>query len=161
MRSITFWMLGSLGGASWTNVAGLLPFTLIPVLVLPGMGKTLNAFSLGEETAVHLGVRTERAKQLIILLSTLCVGATVAVTGVISFVGLVIPHIIRMIAGPDHRYTLGLSALAGAVLLILADLISRTLLAPAEVPIGIITSLAGAPFFMYILVKQKKQEKIV
>ncbi|PZF73946.1 FecCD family ABC transporter permease [Taibaiella soli] len=161
LRSITFWMLGSLGGASWTNVTGLLPFTIIPVLLLPRMGKALNAFSLGEETAVHLGVRTERTKQLIILLATLCVGATVAVTGVISFVGLVIPHIIRMIAGPDHRYTLGLSALAGATLLTLADLISRTLLAPAEVPIGIITSLTGAPFFMYILIKEKKQEKLV
>lgn len=161
LRSVTFWMLGSLGGASWTNVTGLLPFTLLPILILPRMGKALNAFSLGEETAVHLGVRTEQTKQLIILLSTLCVGATVSVTGVISFVGLVIPHIIRMIAGPNHRYTLGLSALAGAALLTFADLISRTLLAPAEVPIGIITSLVGAPFFMYILIKEKKQEKII
>lgn len=160
LRSITFWMLGSLGGASWNMITGILPFTLIPILVLPGMGKALNAFSLGEETAAHLGVHTEKIKRLIILLSALCVGASVAVSGVIAFVGLVVPHLVRMLTGPDHRYALSITVLAGALLLTLADLVARTLLAPTEIPIGIITALIGAPFLLYILIKDKKNQKL-
>lgn len=160
LRSIIFWTLGSLGGASWSTVTGVLPFTLLPVLLLPRMAKPLNAFSLGESNAAYLGVHTERVKSFIIVLTALCVGASVAVAGVISFVGLVVPHIMRLIAGPDHHSLLPLSALAGAVLLIDADILSRTVFAPAEIPIGIITSLIGAPVFLYLLLKERRLKKI-
>jgi ABC-type Fe3+-siderophore transport system, permease component len=160
LRSIVFWTLGSLGGATWTNIIGILPFTLIPVFIMPGMAKSLNAFSLGENNALHLGVDIQRVKRTIIILSALCVGASVAVTGVIAFLGLVVPHIVRMLCGPDHRYLLPFSALAGAILLINADLISRTLFTPSEIPIGIITSIIGAPFFLYILLKERKTNRL-
>jgi len=156
LRSITFWALGSLGGATWQTLGGVLPFMLITLLILPFMSKQLNSFSLGESNAQYLGIRTERTKRIIIALTAIGVGASVSVTGVIGFVGLVMPHIIRNISGPDHRYVLRLAPLGGAVLLVIADLISRTLLAPAELPIGIITALIGAPFFLYLLLKERK-----
>jgi iron complex transport system permease protein len=156
LRSITFWMLGSLGGATWNNLLGILPFTLIPLFVLPLLAKPLNAFSLGEGNAAHLGVRTERVKKLVVLLTSLCIGASVAVTGVISFVGLVIPHIIRLTAGPDNRYLLFLAPVLGAFLLVCADIVARTIFIPAELPIGILTSLIGAPVFLYIVIKELK-----
>lgn len=160
LRSIIFWSLGSLGGASWSNVTGILPFTLIPVLFLPRMAKPLNALSLGENNAAHLGVNTEKVKTLIVIATALCVGASVAVAGVIAFVGLIVPHVMRLLAGPDHHSLLPLSALAGAVLLINADIVSRTVFAPAEIPIGIITSMIGAPVFLYLLLKERRLKKI-
>ncbi|MDR3679295.1 MAG: iron ABC transporter permease [Flavipsychrobacter sp.] len=160
LRSITFWALGSLGGATWRTLSAVLPFMCIPLLVLPAMSKSLNAFALGEANAQHLGIDTERTKRIIVLLTALCVGASVSVTGVIGFVGLVVPHIIRAITGPDHRYLLILSALAGAVLVVVADLLARTLFAPAELPIGIITAIIGAPFFLYLLLKDRKFQRV-
>lgn len=161
LRSITFWTLGSLGGATWSNVLGMLPFTLIAVTVLPRMGKSLNAFALNENNAAHLGVNTEVVKRLVIVLSALCVGASVAIAGIIMFVGLIVPHIIRMAAGPDHRHLLSLSALAGAILVLNADLISRTAFGANELPIGIITSLIGGPFFIYLLLREKRTKMIL
>lgn len=160
LRSITFWMLGSLGGATWNNVIGILPFTLIPILLLPSTAKSLNTFSLGEHNASHLGTNTERVKAVVILLTTLCVGASVAVTGVIGFIGLIVPHILRLLMGPDHRHLLYLSALLGAIVLVSADLAARTLFVPTELPIGILTSLIGAPVFLYIVIKERKAQKI-
>ncbi|MCC6187214.1 MAG: iron ABC transporter permease [Chitinophagaceae bacterium] len=159
LRSITFWMLGSLGGATWSSVLGILPFTLLPVFVLPHFAKALNAFSLGEANAAHLGTNTERVKIIIVLLAALCVGASVAVAGIIGFVGLVVPHIIRLSIGPDNRYLLLLTPILGALLLVSADLAARTLFIPSELPIGIITSLIGAPFFLYMVVKELKTQK--
>lgn len=156
LRSITFWMLGSLGGATWTQVAGILPFTLIPVFAFPLMAKQLNALSLDEANAAHLGVPVERVKRQIILLSACCVGASVSVSGVISFVGLVVPHIIRMSAGPDHRTLLILSPIIGSALLVFADLFARTAFSPAELPIGVVTALIGAPVLLYIVTKEIK-----
>lgn len=156
LRSITFWTLGSLGGATWSNVLGILPFTLAPILLLPRMSKALNAFALGENNAAHLGINTEQTKRIIIMLTAMGVGASVAVSGIIVFVGLVVPHIIRLLIGPDHGILIPISAIAGAVLLICADIISRTIMPPSEIPIGIITGLIGAPFFLYILIKQRK-----
>jgi iron complex transport system permease protein len=157
LRSVTFWMMGSLGGATWTNVAGILPFCLGCILVLPFFAKSLNAFSLGESDAAYLGIRTERLKTAVMLLCALGVGASVAVSGVIGFVGLVIPHIVRMIIGPEHRRLLIASALGGAILMVLADLVSRTIAPPVEIPIGIITAMAGGPFFLYLLMREKKK----
>jgi iron complex transport system permease protein len=160
LRSITFWTLGSLGGATWSHVTAILPFILVPLLVLPRMSKALNAFALGESNAAHLGINTEKTKKYIIVLSALAVGASVAVAGIIGFVGLVVPHIVRLLIGPDNRYLLTASALLGSSLLILADLGSRTMMKSAELPIGILTCLLGAPLFMYILIRERKKQNI-
>ena len=156
LRSITFWTLGSLGGASWQTVSGVLPFILIPVLLLPRTAQALNVFALGEREAMHSGVKTAALKTQLIIYATMAVAAGVAVAGIIGFVGLVVPHIIRQIAGPDHRIVVPCSALTGAILLTLADLISRTVAAPAEVPVGIVTALVGTPVFIWLIIKQKK-----
>lgn len=157
LRSVTFWMMGSLGGASWTNLAGIAPFCLACILALPWFAKALNAFTLGESDAAYLGIRTERLKTAVMLLCAMGVGASVSVAGIIGFVGLVVPHIIRMILGPEHRKLLIASALGGATLLILADLLSRTVAAPVEIPIGVITAMAGGPFFLYLLYREKQK----
>jgi iron complex transport system permease protein len=159
LRNITFWLLGSLGGANWGMVLSLLPFIALPLLLLPQLSKGLNAFSLGEAEASHLGVNVKRLKTQIIILSTLSVGACVAVAGIIVFVGLIVPHILRTVSGSDHRSLLPNSALLGAALLTLADTLSRTMIAPAELPIGILTALIGTPLFMMLLMKQKKTIK--
>ena len=156
LRSVTFWLMGSLGGASWKTIFSLLPFIIIPVVLLPFSGKALNAWSLGEQEAAHLGIDVRRLKARIMVLTTLIVGASVAVAGIIGFVGLIVPHIIRTLSGGDHRRLLPDSALFGASLLVLADLTSRTVLAPAELPIGIITAVLGTPLFIYLLYRYKK-----
>ncbi|MEZ0454694.1 iron ABC transporter permease [Sphingobacterium thalpophilum] len=155
LRTITFWMLGSLGGATWDNVLAVAPFIVIPVLILPFFGKSLNAFALGELQADLLGMRTDRVKRWVVILSTLAVGASVAVSGIIGFVGLIIPHTVRLMGGPDHRFVLPASLLLGALVLTLADVIARVLVAPIELPIGVITALLGTPIFLYILIKDK------
>lgn len=157
LRSITFWMLGSLAGATWETIGCSAPFILIPLLLLPAQGKQLNAFVLGESQAAQLGIRPQRVKQRVIILSTMAVGAAVAVCGIIGFVGLLVPHIIRLLGGVDNRYVLPASALMGALILTVADMLSRILLPPMELPIGVITALLGTPVFLYILIKDKKK----
>ena len=156
LRSVTFWLMGSLGGASWDTVLSILPFVLAPVLILPLSGRSLNAWSLGEAEAQHLGFDIRQLKLRIILLTTLCVGAAVAVSGIIGFVGLIVPHILRTVSGNDFRRLLPDSALFGAALLVSADLMGRTIIAPAELPIGIVTAVLGAPIFLTLLFRQKK-----
>ncbi len=158
VRTIQFWNLGSLGGATWDALKVAGPVCLIPVLLIPGLGKALNAFALGESQARHLGVNPQRLKNKVIILTTLGVGVSVALCGSIGFVGLIIPHIIRLFAGADHRLVLPASALLGAIVLTLADLVSRTIVAPAELPIGIVTALVGTPFFIWLLIKNRKNE---
>lgn len=157
LRNITFWMLGSLGGATWETVIAVLPFIVIPVLLLPSMGKALNAFSLGENQAAQLGLRVNTIKRNVVILATMAVGAAVAVSGIIGFVGLLIPHTIRLLIGVDNRHVLPASALLGALMLTLADMLCRTIIAPIELPIGVITALLGTPLFLYILIKDKKK----
>ena len=161
LRNITFWSLGSLGGASWNTVLTLLPFVLIPVIFLPRLSKSLNALSLGEREASYLGISVDRLKIQIVVLSTLAVGAAVAVAGIIVFVGLVVPHVLRMMGGFNQRYILIGSSLAGSLLLTGSDLLARVLIAPAELPIGIITALIGTPVFIWILIKHKKESQFV
>ena len=156
LRSITFWTLGSLGGASWQTIWGVLPFVLIPALMLARLAPALNVFALGEREAMHSGVKIDKLKTQLIIYATMAVASGVAVAGVIGFIGLVVPHIIRHITGPDHRVLIPGAALAGASLLTLADLISRTIMAPAELPVGIITAIAGAPVFMWLILKEKR-----
>ena len=154
LRSLTFWLFGSLGRADWPMIATATPALLLPVLFLPRYAQPLNAWLLGESAAQHLGVRTERVKRHVPLLVTLGVGAAVAITGVIGFVGLVVPHLVRTVTGPDHRRVLPASALAGALLLVLADAAARGLAMPAEVPVGLITALLGGPFFLWLLLRR-------
>ena len=156
LRSIQFWGLGSLGGASWDAVKVAAPLCLIPIVLVPRLGKALNAFALGESQAEHLGINPVRLKNQIIVLTTLGVGVSVALCGAIGFVGLIIPHIIRLFLGADHRLLLPASALLGAIILTLADLVARTLVAPAELPIGIVTALVGTPVFIWILIKNRR-----
>lgn len=156
IRSITFWKLGSLGGATWSSVAVAAPLILAPVIVFPRLARGLNALLLGEAEAGHLGVDIERVKRAAILLAALTVGAAVAVTGIIAFVGLVVPHLLRLVMGPDHRRLLPGAALLGASLLLGADLVARTVVAPAELPIGVLTALIGAPFFLWLLLRDRK-----
>lgn len=151
LRTITFWNLGSLGGATWPAVLSALPLIAVGVLILPLTARALNAFMLGESGAAHLGIPVQRLKWIIVTLVALSVGAGVAVAGTIGFVGLVVPHLLRLLIGPNHQTLLPASALLGATLLVLADLVSRTIVVPAEVPIGIVTALLGAPFFLYLL----------
>jgi iron complex transport system permease protein len=156
LRSITFWNLGSLGGASWTSVMAVAPFVMVSILFMPYLSKALNLLVLGESQAAGLGVNMKALKQKVIILATMGVGASVAVAGTIGFVGLVVPHFIRTTFGPNHRTLIIGSALAGAIVLTLADTLSRTIVAPSELPIGILTALLGTPFFIYILWEQKR-----
>jgi len=157
LRNITFWMLGSLGGATWETVWALFPFVVIPVVALPFMGKALNAFALGESQADHLGLKINQVKRNVVILSTMAVGASVSVSGIIGFVGLLVPHTVRLVIGVDNKYVLPASALLGALILTLADMIARTVVSPVELPIGVITALLGTPLFLYILIKDKKK----
>lgn len=155
LRDITFWSLGSLGRASWDNITAMLPLVLITLLALPLLARSLNALLLGEAEAGHLGVDVQRVKTLVVLMAALGVGAGVAVAGIIGFVGLVVPHLLRLLAGPDHRVVLPGSALLGAGLLVGTDLLARTIAVPAEVPIGIMTALVGGPFFLWLLLRDR------
>lgn len=161
LRSITFWSLGSLGGASWNTVTWLLPFVMIPVVGLPFLSKSLNAIALGESQALHMGINVVVVRRLIIILSTIAVGASVAVAGMIGFIGLIIPHILRMLFTADHRLVIPGSALLGAALLTVADLIARTLVAPAELPIGILTAMIGTPVFIYIIISERNKRNLL
>ncbi|MBZ9664375.1 iron ABC transporter permease [Pseudomonas sp. LMG 31766] len=153
LRTLTFWNLGSLNGASYSRLWPLLLATLAVALWLPRRARALNALLLGESEARHLGFDVERLKRELVFCTALGVGAAVAAAGLIGFIGLVVPHLMRLLVGPDHRLLLPASALAGASLLLLADLVARLALAPAELPIGIVTALIGAPFFLYLLVR--------
>ena len=155
LRSLTFWTMGSLGGASWGSLLGIAPFILLPIFLIPRYARALNAISLGESEAVHLGFELQKVKLQLIVLVAMAVGAAVSAAGIIGFVGLVTPHLLRLAVGPDHRFLLPASVLLGAVLLIVADMVSRTIVAPAELPIGIITAILGGPFFLWLLVRQR------
>ncbi|MDQ1077722.1 iron ABC transporter permease [Pseudoroseomonas cervicalis] len=150
-RDITFWTMGSLSGARWSQMPVLLALVLLPTLALLRLARPLNALVLGEAEAFHLGLKVERVKRQATLLAAIAVSAGVAFTGLIGFVGLVVPHLVRLAWGADHRLVLPLSALLGAALLVLADLAARSLAAPAELPIGVVTALLGAPFFLWLL----------
>ena len=155
LRSLTFWNLGSLNGASYARLWPLLLITIAVALWLPRRAKALNALLLGESEARHLGFDVERIKRELVVCTALGVGAAVAATGLIGFIGLVVPHLMRLLVGPDHRLLLPASALAGGSLLLLADVAARLVIAPAELPIGIVTALLGAPFFLYLLLRER------
>ena len=155
LRDITFWMLGSLSGATWSKAATVLPFFLATVLALPFIARGLDLLVLGEAEAFHSGIPVERLKKFCIVLIAAAVGAAVSVSGVIGFVGIVVPHLLRIIIGPGHRMLLPASIILGAALMVGADILARMLAAPAELPIGIVTAVVGAPFFLALLLRQR------
>ena len=155
LRDLMFWTLGSLGGATWTRLAVVMPLILVGIAAMLPLARPMNALLLGEAEAGHLGIDTQHVKRRVIALAALVVGAATAMSGIIGFVGLVVPHLLRLALGPDHRFLLPGSALLGASLLLGADLLARTLLAPAELPIGIVTALVGGPFFLWLLLRRR------
>lgn len=155
LRDLTFWNLGSLAGATWVKVMAVAPVIAAALAAAPFLSRGLNALALGEATANHLGIPVQRFKHVAIVAVAAATGVSVAVSGGIGFVGIVVPHLLRLIIGPDNRYLLPSSALLGGTLLIVADSVSRTIVAPAELPIGIVTAVAGAPFFLWILLRKR------
>lgn len=151
VQSAVLWIMGSLAAASWQAVAITAAYTLPAVIVLMGMARSLNLMAIGEETAHHLGADVEGVKRVALSVAALVTAAGVAVAGVIGFVGLVVPHAVRILVGSDHRALLPLSFLAGAAFLTGADLVARLALAPTEIPIGVITAFVGVPFFLVLL----------
>ena len=159
LRQIIGWLLGSVSMRGWDHIKIIFPFFIVGSVILMFHAKELNAMSFGEEQAKHLGVNVERKKMSILIAGSILTGAAVAVSGTIGFVGLVIPHFIRILWGPNHVHLLPLSALAGGSFLILADLVSRTIISPSELPIGVITALIGAPIFAVILTKNRLERR--
>ena len=155
LRTLTFWSMGSLAGATWTKVLAALPLIVIALGVSGFLARGLNGLALGEAAASHIGVPVQRLKNTSILMVAAATGAAVAVSGGIGFVGIVVPHLLRLLVGPDHRYLLVNSMLLGAALLLVADVISRIIITPAELPIGIVTATLGGPFFLWILTRQR------
>ncbi|MQG87988.1 MAG: iron ABC transporter permease [SAR202 cluster bacterium] len=151
LRSIVFWTLGSLGGATWEVVRTVTPLALIGIIILPLFGRSLNLMTLGDNEAAHVGVSTERVRLVVIALSALITGASVAFTGIVGFIGLVVPHIIRLSVGPDHRLLLPASSIGGAVALLASDLLARNVAIPTEVPLGVVTAIVGGPFFLWLV----------
>ncbi|BBV64689.1 permease of iron compound ABC transporter [Klebsiella sp. STW0522-44] len=156
LRQLTLWMMGSLGQAQWPTLLVATSFALPAMVVTAWLATTLNLLQLGDEEAHYLGVNVKRKCQLLLLLSSLLVGAAVSVSGVIGFIGLVIPHLIRMTIGADHRWLLPCSTLAGACLLLVADTLARTLVQPAEMPVGLLTSLIGGPYFLWLILRTRR-----
>ncbi|MEM0898711.1 MAG: iron ABC transporter permease [Pseudomonadota bacterium] len=155
LRDLNFWGLGSVAGATWLKFWAVAPIILPIIILAPMMAKGLNAMTLGEATAHHLGVNVQVFKRIAIVAVAASTGAAVAVTGGIGFVGIVVPHLLRLLIGPDHRYLLPACALLGGIMLLFADAIARQIVAPAELPIGIVTATIGAPFFLWILLKRR------
>ncbi|NHN44403.1 iron ABC transporter permease [Chryseoglobus frigidaquae] len=156
-EQIVFWQLGSLGGSLWSQVAVVAAVAVPGVLVALALARRYDLLALGERNARHLGVDVERLRLVSIVLVALLTGVAVAFTGIIAFVGLVVPHLIRMIIGPAHRGLVLASAVGGGALLVIADLLTRTLVAGAELPIGMLTSLVGGPFFFWLLYRQRRR----
>ncbi|MBO6677803.1 iron ABC transporter permease [Parvibaculum sp.] len=156
IRDFTFWSIGSLASGGWREVS-LVAVPIIGALaVIVGRARALDAMLLGEREALHLGVPVHVLKHVVMIAAALAVSSAVAVSGVIAFVGIVVPHVVRMLAGPDHRIVLPGSILAGATLLLAADSFARVIVAPSELPIGIVTAAVGSPFFLWLLTRRKR-----
>jgi iron complex transport system permease protein len=150
-----FWLMGSLATLGYAGLLALSGYVAVGIVLLFGQARHLNVLSLGEEPAQGLGLKVERVKRVIFFTSALLTGAVVAVSGLIGFVGMIVPHVVRMLFGPDHRLVLPASALVGGTFLAIADTIARSLLSPSELPVGVITALCGGPFFIYLLMSRR------
>lgn len=154
--TVLAWLLGSFGLSSWAKLASVLPFMLLSAVAIALSSRALNLLQLGEEQAAQLGLPVEAFKYGLITLATLATSAAVSVSGIIGFVGLMVPHAARLAFGPDHRTLVPMSAVLGAIFMVLADLLARSVISPAEIPIGVVTALVGGPFFLYLLKRQNK-----
>lgn len=157
IENIVLWTMGSIAAASWRQVWLLAPIVLTGAVIIMTYARDLNLMATGDETAQSLGVEVEKAKKVLLVVSAVLVGACVSVSGIIGFVGLIIPHMVRLLLGSDHRSVLPFSAVGGAIFMVICDTLARNLVPPAEMPVGAITSLFGAPFFIYLLVKSKRK----
>jgi iron complex transport system permease protein len=157
LHSVFFFLMGSISAQEWSQIAVIAPFILGGIVAARFFALHLNAFALGEEGAAYLGINVEREKVLILALASLLTACAVSLSGLIGFVGLVIPHAVRLALGPDHRLLLPASALGGAAFLVIADTLARSILAPSEIPVGIFTALVGAPFFIYLLRRNRRE----
>ncbi|MFF3900488.1 FecCD family ABC transporter permease [[Kitasatospora] papulosa] len=158
ITQITFWQLGSLSQATWPKVLAVLPCAALGLLVAPFHARKLDLLALGERPARHLGVDVERLRIVLVLVVALLTAAAVAVAGIISFVGLLVPHLLRMANGPGHRFLVPGSALGGALVLVAGDLAARTVADPAELPLGVLTALFGSPFFFWLLRRTRRRQ---
>jgi iron complex transport system permease protein len=156
LQQLVYWLMGSLAGSSWSDIQMVLPYFLAALAVIVFYLKDLNILLLGEESAAHLGLNVERTKIILLGSASLITASVVSVSGSIGFIGLVVPHITRMIIGPDHRKLIPLTALFGGGFLLVADTAARTIMAPMELPVGIITALAGGPYFIHLLRNKSK-----
>lgn len=159
-QEIVFWMMGGLESRTWTHVWLSAPFIALGLVVALFKARDLDLFLQGEETAASLGVNVESAKRLLILTSAILTGASVAVAGVVGFVGLIVPHAVRLVLGPAHRVVLPASAVGGAVFLVLCDLLARTVHPPTEIRLGVVTALCGGPFFLVLLLKRYREASL-
>ncbi|MEI7831830.1 MAG: iron ABC transporter permease [bacterium] len=155
MRMVIMWLMGSLAGRDWAAVFSLLPYTFIGVTIAVLWRRELNIMALGDETAHHLGVNLERTRMLILVVASMLAAAAVAVSGVIAFIGLIVPHLMRLLVGPNHRQLIPACIIGGGLLLIWADVLAQVIIPGAEIPIGIVTSALGCPFFLYLLQRQR------
>ncbi|MFO8061108.1 MAG: iron ABC transporter permease [Bacillota bacterium] len=156
MRAIVYWTMGGLGRANWGQLRMVLPLQVLGLMPLVIHSRHLNAMLMGDETALYLGVDVERVRKLLLVGASMLAAVAVSVGGIIGFVGLIVPHMVRLVAGPDHRFLMPASILVGAPFLMLADLAARTVLSPTELPVGIITAILGGPFFLYLLVRHRR-----
>ena len=156
LHRILYWILGSFASRRWEHVAMVWPLVLVGAAVVHVYARDLNLILQGEDNAQFLGVQVERTKRVLLVTTALLTAAAVSVSGIIGFVGLVVPHIMRMLVGPDHRVLFPASMLGGAMLMVAADMLARTIVAPAEIPIGVITALLGCPFFLFLLSRRRE-----
>lgn len=155
LQSLTFWQMGSLGTADWTDLAAALPVFVLGLAGMLWLATPLDMLALGERQAQHIGLDVRRTRALLVVCSSLLVGAAVAFAGIVGFVGLIVPHVVRLLAGPRHRWLLPLAAVAGALLVVVADTAARTLDPPSEIPLGLFTASLGAPFFLWLVMRQR------
>jgi iron complex transport system permease protein len=157
LRRAISWMLGGFAFGGWLPVVAILPYIIIGLITLTLMGRALNVLQFGDDQAQQLGLRVDRVKLIVVIAASLTTAAAVAYAGIIGFVGLAVPHVIRLLWGGDYRRLVPLSIIAGAAFLLLADILARTIIAPQEVPLGVVTAMFGAPFFLWLLRKTKRQ----
>jgi iron complex transport system permease protein len=152
---IVAWIAGGFSNITWTHIYSVFPFVLVGTIIAYFFTRDLNMLSMGDDTATHLGVNTERVRRILLVISSLITAACVSISGVVGFVGLIIPHMTRLIIGPDHRMLLPTSAIVGAMFLIVCDAVARVATGANELPVGVITALAGTPVFIYLLRRRK------
>jgi len=156
VNEIVFWLMGSLSFRGWDFTYVLLPYLIVGLMVLISYARALNLFSLGERQAAHLGVSVDRTKLVVLIVSTLLTAGAVSIAGIVGFVGLVVPHLVRLMVGPDYRLLLPMATICGGIYVLWADTVARMLLSPTEIPLGVVTAFLGAPFFAYLLKQNKR-----